>query len=71
MMLLDNDKLLALEDEFKEKAEGIDIKTFVWLMKCAIPHKEEKKVQLVSGLINLFNDIDINGDGHMEWHEFT
>ena len=28
-------------------------------------------MDLVYGLAKLFNDIDINGDEHMEWSEFT
>lgn len=40
-------------------------------MKCAISHAPEDKYELVNGLIKLFQDIDINGDGHMEWAEFT
>lgn len=42
-------------------------------MKCAIVHREDslEKYELVNGLIKLFQDIDINGDKHMEWSEFT
>jgi hypothetical protein len=40
-------------------------------MKCAISHSPDDKYDLVNGLIKLFFDIDINGDGHMEWAEFT
>lgn len=40
-------------------------------MKAAIDHKEEDKYDLVYGLLKLFNEIDINGDQHMEWAEFT
>jgi hypothetical protein len=46
---------------------------FIWLMKCAIVHKEDslEKYELVNGLIKLFQDIDINDDKQMEWSEFT
>lgn len=71
MMLLDNDKLAALEDEFNEHPNGIELSNFVWLMKCAILHSEDEKYELINGLIKLFTDIDINGDHHMEWSEFT
>ncbi|EGR28930.1 hypothetical protein IMG5_166500 [Ichthyophthirius multifiliis] len=71
MMLLDNDKLAALEDEFNEHPNGIELANFVWLMKCAIMHSQEEKYELINGLIKLFEDIDINGDQHMEWSEFT
>lgn len=71
MMLLDNDKLAALEDEFNEHPSGIELSNFVWLMKCAIVHSQEEKYELINGLIKLFQDIDVNGDHHMEWSEFT
>jgi hypothetical protein len=40
-------------------------------MKSAINAPPKDKYELVNGLINLFEDIDINGDRHMEWKEFT
>src|SRR3990167_10970372 len=71
MMLLDNDRLAALEDEFNEHPRGIKLANFVWLMESAIDYPPEEKVDLVYGLVKLFQDIDINGDLHMEWSEFT
>ena len=71
MMMLDNEKLAALEQEFNEHPNGIELPNFIWLMKCAISHSPDDKYDLVNGLIKLFFDIDINGDGHMEWAEFT
>lgn len=71
MMMLDNEKLAALEEEFNEHPNGIELPNFIWLMKCAISHPPDEKYELVNGLIKLFQDIDINGDGHMEWAEFT
>ena len=71
MMLLDNERLAALEDEFNEHPDGIELANFVWLMECAINYPVEEKVDLVYGLMRLFKDIDINGDLHMEWSEFT
>lgn len=70
-MLLDNERLAALEDEFNEHPKGIQMANFVWLMECAINYPVEEKIDLVYGLIKLFKDIDINGDEHMEWSEFT
>jgi len=54
MMLLDNEKLAALEDEFNEHPNGIELANFIWLMKCAIVHPVEEKYELVTGLIKLF-----------------
>lgn len=71
MMQLDHERLAALEDEFKEQEDGITLPKFIWLMQCAISHPPNEKYDLVRGLIGLFNDIDINGDRHIEWSEFT
>jgi len=40
-------------------------------MECAIHYPKDEKVDLVCGLVKLFQDIDINGDRRMEWKEFT
>jgi len=71
MMMLDREKLEALEEEFQMHPEGIKLGNFVWLMKAAIQHPEDEKYDLVYGLQKLFAEIDINGDEHMEWSEFT
>ena len=69
--MLDKEKLEALEEEFAEHPEGLELDNFVWLMKSAMQHSEEEEYDLVHGLCKLFNEIDINGDQHMEWKEFT
>lgn len=71
MLLLDSYKLEALEEEWAKQEEGISMVQFVWLMQCAIPHNPLDKFELYSGLIRLFNDVDINGDRNLEWFEFT
>lgn len=71
MMMLDKEKLEALEEEFNEHPNGIELHNFVWLMKCAISVEASEKPALILGLYNLFQEIDINGDEHMEWSEFT
>lgn len=71
MSRIDHEKLAALEGEFKEHPAGIELSNFVWLLKCSISHTSQDTYRLIDGLIKLFNDIDINGDKHIEWHEFT
>jgi hypothetical protein len=71
MMMLDKKKLEALEEEFQQHPDGIMMANFVWLMKVVISHSPEEKFDLVYGLQKLFAEIDINGDEHMEWTEFT
>jgi len=52
--------------------EGLTIEQFVYIMLCNLQHntKEEQK-RLVLSLIDLFDQIDVNGDRHLEWKEFT
>ena len=50
MMMLDREKLEALEEEFQLHPEGIKMGNFVWLMKAAISHDENLKYDLVYGL---------------------
>lgn len=71
MMLLDNERLAALEDEFNEHPAGITMSAFIALMESAIHYPAHERLDLVFGLSKLFNDIDMNGDAHMEWSEFT
>lgn len=71
MLMLDSRTLEALEEQWKKEPEGLTLDQFVWLMQCTLPHPPEMKRPLYDGLIQLFNDIDINGDQRLEWDEFT
>lgn len=72
MMKLDRDEVKAMRDEFDEFfPTGIELPNFLWLMKCAIDVPPEEQGELVLGSYQLFHEIDINGDEHMEWAEFT
>ena len=56
----------------KVKSDGFTLVEFVELMKNAIPAEDPREeTSLVHGLITLFTEIDINGNGCMEWDEFT
>ena len=59
MMMLDKEKLEALEEEFNDHPDGIELHNFVWLMKCAMSVAPEEKAELVLGLYYLFQEIDI------------
>ena len=71
MMLLDKEKLEALEEQFEAHPDGLEHKAFVWLMKSAINCDPSEKYELVQGLCKLFSEIDINGDRKMQWSEFV
>jgi len=57
-------------DDAREPGEGEGqvIKEFEWLKNLS---EEEREKELVADLVELFREVDINGDGDMEWDEFT
>lgn len=81
MMMMDMEKVSALRKEFQVKEKGLSISEFVFVMMKFVqssPLNEENarlrnlsEQQLVANLCELFAQIDINGDGSMEWEEFT
>jgi hypothetical protein len=51
---------------------GLTLDEFVVTMIAKLPRRnKEGEIELVANLIELFEQIDINGDGTMEWSEFT
>ena len=80
MMSLDTHNVSALRKEFEKRGdEGLTLTEFVHVMKhCLVSAdgangilKGVDETQLVCNLCELFAQIDINGDGTMEWDEFT
>lgn len=71
MSLLDQDKVKMLEQEFKVDDRGLTLDSFVWLFLTVLTYPPEDKVDVINGTIKLFFDIDINGDGRLEWKEFN
>jgi WD40 repeat protein/Ca2+-binding EF-hand superfamily protein len=75
MMALEGSSLHRLrrcfEDKQDTKGEGLDQQEFVDELLKLLKPLEKDKLNLVSDLIEVFEQIDINGDGSMEWAEFT
>ena len=75
MMSLEGSALHELrrcfEDKQDEQGEGLDQQEFVNELLRLLRPEEEERLNLVSDLIEVFEQIDINGDGTMEWAEFT
>ena len=76
MMLLDLNKINKLSEIFKEfdEEEGIEKTVFVEKMKGELPCNltdPMDETNLVYGLYKFFCEVDFNGDGHMQWKEFT
>jgi len=68
---LDPQQLNQLREDFFEY-DGLTVQQFVAAMMRLHPaHSKEEKLQLVHQLADLFAQVDINGDGTMEFDEFT
>ena len=70
------EKLSYLQSQFKKFCkltgeEGYPLVEFIQLILGAIPHKPDETYDLIYGVYSLFREIDINGDGTMEWDEFV
>ncbi|KAG7393156.1 hypothetical protein PHYPSEUDO_012495 [Phytophthora pseudosyringae] len=81
MMMMDMEKVSTLRIEFERKEKGLSIAEFVYVMVRFVQSSAQtdensrlhdlSESQLVANLCELFAQIDINGDGSMEWEEFT
>jgi hypothetical protein len=77
MMSLEEDALDAVKQDFRriqeEKGEGVDLNQFVRSMLEHLPRptSSESHANLMHQLCDLFDQIDVNGDGTLDWEEFT
>ncbi|POM80998.1 LOW QUALITY PROTEIN: Hypothetical protein PHPALM_1098 [Phytophthora palmivora] len=77
MMRLKGAGFSAIANAFREREKklggGLPLLDFVEIVLPGLPRPKtvEEKAASVSALIDLFEDIDINGDGVMEFEEFT
>ncbi|CCI44278.1 unnamed protein product [Albugo candida] len=81
MMLLDMQKISILQKEFDKKKKGLTLVEFVQVMVDFVQalSASDRKIrlkmlsepELIANLCDLFAQIDINGDGTLEWKEFT
>jgi WD40 repeat protein len=68
--LLDYRKLSKIKKDFKLKREGLLKPQFINIMLHHLPEIEDQ-VSLVNSLNELFAEIDVNDDKHLEWDEFS
>lgn len=72
MLRLPTDRLHFLRNDFEAISEGLNIDNFLSVMVEHMQFEEESEViQCIPSLIDFFRDVDINGDGHMDWGEFV
>ena len=70
MSYLNYRKLQKIKEDFKKQEEGLSMKDFIKVMLHHLPVTRDM-VGLVKNLIELFRQIDVNGDEQLEWEEFT
>ena len=74
MSLLDLNRINKLNDFYKDYPDGIEKVIFIEFLKKQLPcdyNDPMDETNLVYGLYKLFCEVDFNGDGHMQWEEFT
>ena len=71
MMLLDIERIHQIQEIFNEYPQGIEKNIFIKRLKKLISVDEIDLPNLIYGLYKFFSEIDFNGDGHMQWNEFT
>lgn len=78
---LDESRLTKIKAEFKKKeddtGDGLLMNEFLDIMLNHLEYQESEKKMISMRLIDLFKEIDVNGDQHLEWyagftrHEFS
>ena len=72
MMRVSKDRLRRLNRVWETNDEdGLTLVEFTKLMILEVPSLKEEKLEMIHGLIRLFKQVDINGDGKMQWSEFV
>lgn len=76
MIELGKERLKAFEQFWEDHDNDLDMNTFCQLIVDTFVKEIDQnmadaaKYELVYGCIKLFKEVDINGDGGMEWTEF-
>ena len=70
-MRLSKDRLRRLNRVWEQSEDGLALPEFMKLMILEVPSLKDEKLEMIHGLIRLFKQVDINGDGQMEWSEFV
>lgn len=71
MMRLSKDRLRRLNKIWEQSEDGLSLAEFMKLMIIEVPSIKEEKIEMIQGLIRLFKQVDVNGDGLMQWSEFV
>ena len=64
---LDEGKLTKIKNEFLKEEEGLELNQFLEVMLNHLEYSKEEELKITIKLIDLFKEIDVNGDQHLEW----
>lgn len=64
---LDENRLTKLKNEFLNKPEGLLLNEFLEVMLSYLEYSKHEELKISMRLIDLFKEIDVNGDQHLEW----
>ena len=71
MTMMSKERLDSLGKVWEEYEDGLTISEFVQLMlNHVMCQSDDEKYELIYGSFKLFLEVDINGDGRMDWSEF-
>ncbi|KAL3672722.1 hypothetical protein V7S43_002015 [Phytophthora oleae] len=71
MVRLQVEDLSLLKRDFDRAGRGLSLREFVNVMLDRVSWEPESVVSFIEDLVELFAQVDVNGDGTMEWEEFT
>ena len=72
MALLNHEKLGSIKQAWTSKDDdALTLIEFVDVMSKYLPIQQIGEVKLAAMLCQFFDDVDVNGDGSMDWNEFT
>jgi len=78
MRMMDPNSLDAIRKEFFAREDSVGLEEFIYLIekhllsaKAAASGPSYTKQEFTDIMFELFKDIDVNGDGDMEWEELT
>lgn len=71
MVRLQLEDLNLLKQDFDRMGRGLSLEEFVSVMLDRVSWEQENVVKFIEDLVELFAQVDVNGDGSMEWEEFT
>jgi len=69
LMRLDMDAMRRIREEFRRRHWALSVYDFVLVTQANMP--SASSAEETDALVAMFREIDVNGDGTMQWEEFT